>query len=215
MRLRALAVTTALALAATGLTACTSKIGQAAVVGTDRISTKTVDTFVNPAGPTAAATAQQQGTPTPPRVFVLETLIQRDLFRAALAATPGGVPSDEQLRAVHDQVASQVTQGQVVGADFDKAYTSQLVALGYRASLAPVLIEVGELEYVLAKNGNVTTLPQLLALIGRAHRSVSVSPRYGSWDASQLTLSTDTKSGRPSFLTIGSDTQTSASSTGQ
>ena len=212
MRLRALAVTTALALAATGLTACTSKIGQAAVVGHDRISTKTVDTYINPAGPTPAALAQSQGQPPAPRVIVLQTLIVDQLFRAALAASPAGIPSASELRAEHDEVASSITQGAATGDTFDKAYSSQLLALGFRSNFFPLFMQANELEFVLAKKNNVTSEAQLLALVDKAHQAVSVSPRYGAWNAAQLSLTTDSKSGRPSFLTIGSDTQASASS---
>ena len=216
MRLRALAVTTALALAATGLTACTSKIGQAAVVGSHRISTKTVDTYVNPAGPTPAGLASVQGQPPAPRVIVLQTLIVDQLFRSALAASPAGLPSQNELRAEHDDVASNISQGAATGDAFDKAYSTQLVALGFRATFFPLFMEANELEFVLAKKNNITTEAQLLALVDKAHQSVSVSPRYGSWNAAQLSLTTDSKSGRPSFLTVGTDTQGSGTaSSGQ
>ena len=33
---------------------------------------------------------------------------------------------------------------------------------------------------------HLTQLPQLVALIGKVHAPVSVSPRYGTWDAKSL-----------------------------
>ena len=215
MRLRALAVTTALALAATGLTACTSKIGQAAVVGSDRISTKTVDTYINPAGPTADALANLQGQPPAPRVTVLQILIVNKLLRSALATTPAGVPSASVLRAEHDEVANNISQGAATGDAFDQTEASKFLALGFRSSFFPLFMETNELEFVLIKENNVTTQAQFDDLVRKAHQSVTVSPRYGSWNAAQLSLSSDAKSGRPSFLTIGPDTQASASSSGQ
>ena len=210
MRLRALAVTTALALAATGLTACSSKIGQAAVVGGHRISQKEVDSYVNPAGPTGAALAQSQGTPIAPRTTIVDTLVRRELFIEALLKTAKGLPSAAALRARHDDAATQISQGQATGADFDKAFNSQLASLGFRASFAAVFVQTEELEIALVDQTGAKSSGELLAAVAKAHAAVSLSPRYGTWSTALLSVSSSAKAGLPSFVTIGSDTPPTA-----
>ena len=210
MRLRALAVTTALALAATGLTACTSKIGLAATVGDHRISLKTVDSYINPSGPTAAARAQQGGS-VAPRELVVNTLIRRQLLLDALKQTKQGVPSTKTVRSKYNDAVSQISQGQAAGgAAFDKALNDQILALGFRKSFTQTYVEAFELESVLIDQAGAKSGDQLLAAIAKTHDKVSVSPRFGTWDAAHLSLSGDTKAGIPSFVTIGPDTQTTA-----
>ena len=209
MRVRALAVTTALALAATGLTACTSKIGQAAVVGDHRISLKTVDSYVDPKGPNLAAL---RGSPIAVRPIVLTTLVKRTLFTLALRKTSGGVPSASTLKAkYYDTVAQQLTQGALKGgAEFDKELTGQIVNSGFRASFVPVFLETAELNIALISQAKVNSDAQYAAAIGKANVHVSINPRFGAWDASTATISTTSGAGIPSFVTIGPDTQTTA-----
>jgi hypothetical protein len=213
VRLRALAVTTALALAVTGLSACTSKVGQAAVVGSERISTKDVDRYINPKGPTAAGIASEQGQAIAPRVLVLQTMVDHDLFLGVLKKSKSGAPSTAQLHAQHDAVASQISQGQATGAAFDAALKSQLVSLGFQSSFTAYYIETQEMEAVLASAVRATTQAEFVAAIAKAKVGVSVSPRYGSWDPTNFDLTTTGKAGRPPFVTIGTDVPVAPSST--
>lgn len=211
MRLRALAATTALAIAATGLTACTSKIGQAAVVGQHRISLSTVDSYVNPAGPSAAVIAQQQGNSIAPRQLVVNTLIRRQLLLDALKQTKQGTPSAITIRSKYNDAVTQISQGQAAGgAAFDKALNDQIVGLGFRKNFTHTYVETFELESVLVDQANIKTSAQLLAAIAKTHDAVSVSPRFGAWDASHFALSGAPNAGLPSFVTLGPDTQATA-----
>jgi len=206
-----LAVTTALALATTGLTACTSKIGQAAVVGDHRISLKSVDSYINPAGPSAAVQAQQQGAPIAPRELVVETLIRHQLLLDALKLTKQGTPSAKTIRAKYNDAVAQISQGQAAGGPaFDKALNDQIVSLGFRAGFTHTYVETFELESVLVDQAGIKTSAQLFAAIAKAHDTVSVSSRFGSWDSAKFGLSADPKAGLPSFVTIGPDTQATA-----
>ena len=207
MRLRALAVTTALALAATGLTACTSKIGQAAVVGDHRISLKTVDSYINPAGPSAQTLAQGQGATISPRELVVNTLVRHQLLLDALERTSKGVPNANTIRSKYDDAVNQISQGQASGgAAFDKALNDQIVGLGFRKSFAHTYVETFELESVLVDQARVQSSAQLLAAIAKSRDSVSISPRFGAWDEKTFSLSGKTNAGLPSFVTLGSDT---------
>ena len=213
MRLRALAVTTALALAVTGLSACTSKVGDAAVVGGHGITEKDLTRYINPKGATPAglASEQQQGAAIVPATLVLDTLIERQLFLSVLQKTSAGVPTAAQIRAEHDAVASSLSNGAATGAAFDNSIESQLVSFGFRASFAAVYIETQELGALVTKATKATSGPEFAAAIIKAKVGVSVSPRYGSWDNSQLTLTSTGSAGRPSFVTIGTDVPVAAS----
>lgn len=214
MRLRALAVTTALALAATGLSACTSKIGQAATVGSHRISQSDVSSYVNPNGPTAAAVSSG-GVPPAPKVVVVNLLVQTYLLRAVLSATKGGVPSATTLASkYHDSVANQYTQGSgLTGAAFDKAFGAQLVADGLRANFLSLLVTHDELEFALIERLQLKSQAQFAAALKATKLSVSINPRYGAWDPTKGSMSATSGAGLPSFVTIGSDTAVSASPT--
>ncbi|HEY3737435.1 MAG TPA: hypothetical protein VGL26_08310, partial [Jatrophihabitans sp.] len=103
-------------LSVVGLSACTSKVGAAAYVGSQKISDKTVGSYASSVGPdlTKAANAGS------PRVNALNELIQQDLFTKSLAAT-GGVPNESALQAAHDDAITMLVGSDQVGDAYDKA----------------------------------------------------------------------------------------------
>jgi hypothetical protein len=203
-----LTLATVLALTVTGLTACSSKVGQAAVVGSHRISESQVSKYINPKGPTSTTAAGN--TPTPPRVFILDTLIQSELFRAALAHTKGGVPSEEALSAYHDLAAEKIIGAPIGGAAFDTEYIKQFTELGYEPSIEPVVLQAAELEYVLVTRIKAVSLADVVKAVDASHTSVSLSPRFGTWKSSALSIDASTSAGLPSYVKFGSDTQATA-----
>ena len=195
MRLRLLCAVTAAALAVAGLTACDTKVGVAAVVGGHRISDADVQKYLT----TQAAPFQvpsQSGTQVTivPRSFVLQTLIEERLFTAALVATQGGPPSSKDL----DTAKQAVTQGQTA-AQVRQGFTK----FGFTGAFADVVVHRSELEEILAARvGATSDFTPLIAEVAKLNIPVSVSARYGSWDAQSLGMQTGPTAGVPGFVTL-------------
>jgi hypothetical protein len=206
VKLRTVTAAMTLVLATAGLSACTSKVGVAAVVGSHRITESTVSGYVQQSGTTTTAAANS----IPPKVQVLATLIQSELFAAALSVTTGGIPSAEALAKYHDAAVVNVLQIQAVGANADRSISTQIVTLGYKARFTAEIIRSAELEYLLVKRINAASLADLQKAISPANQSVQVSQRYGKWDPKQLLITTANHAGYPSFMKF----PTSAASTG-
>jgi hypothetical protein len=101
---------------------------------------------------------------------------------------------------LHDEAASVLLQTQLKGAALDRAIRKGLPNSGIAPGFVTVYLRVQELEYAIIKSRQLTQLPELLALIKKAHVQVSVSPRYGKW--SPATLGLDGKALVPSYLTV-------------
>lgn len=202
MRLRTLGATVAAVLAMAGLAGCRTNVGTAAAINGHRITESDVNDFLNPSGiaPSAAAQAKAQGQTIPaPRSLVLQFLIQEQVFKQTLAHyrikyTPG------ELAASHDAAAGLLLQTRLTGSGLDAAIDKQLPSSGVKANFRATFLRVEELEYKLIKTRKLTQLAELLALIKGAKISVSVSPRYGTWDPTQLTLSG--KAVVPAYLSV-------------
>jgi hypothetical protein len=199
-----LIATAAVAVAALGLSACSSNAGQAAVVGGHRISETTVANYLDPKGPNASALANiaSSGGTFQPRSEALTDLIRAEIFAVALARTPGGEPSATQLAAVHDAVATSQFQSQVTGTKFDKALSAQVTALGFRSSFTKVLVRGGELEYLFIQRTKPKKNADLIVELKKLGVTVTTSPRYGKWNAAQLTLGETPEAGLPGFVTF-------------
>ncbi|MEO6884908.1 MAG: hypothetical protein ABI232_01295 [Jatrophihabitantaceae bacterium] len=206
MRVRQLTVALAVLVAAATLTSCSSKVGTAAVVGGHSISDSDVAHYITPAGPdpSAISAAQAQGqTLQPSRVQVLSQLITQKVFRAALADS-GSEPSAAEIAAAHDDAVSLIGQSQTIGADYDNAITAQMITYGFTDQFAHVIVQTQELEYLLVKRVNAASATDLLAAINKLNIPVTVSGRYGTWDPSQLALTSSGNAGLPSFVTFAS-----------
>lgn len=201
MRLRTLSAGLAAVLAVAGLAGCRTNVGTAATVGGHRITESDVNGFITPKGVNAAiaANARQSGQIVSPRSQVLQYLIQEQVFERTLDSI-GKVPTAGQLAGLHDQAASALLQTQLTGAALDRTLRKNLPGSGVSAKFAATFMRVQELEYAIISSRQLTQPSQLFALIKKAHVSVHVSPRYGTWNPAELGL--DGKVPVPSYLTV-------------
>jgi hypothetical protein len=198
VKLRTMTAAMTLALAVTGLSACTSKVGVAAVVDGHNITEATVASYVSPGTP-AKATAS---TVAPPKVQVLSTLIQDKLFAATISRTKGGLPDAAGLAKYHDVAVQNVLQLSQTGAAADKTILNQITQLGYRAKFVHELIRSVELNYLLVIRLQAKTQGDITTAVTKANKPVVVSGRYGKWDLNQFSVVSTGSSGRPSFFKL-------------
>jgi len=194
-KLTALAAVAGAAVAALGLTGCDSKIGTAAVVGGHHLSDSDVQQYLT-VNAKPFSVQSQSGAPQTivPRSYVLTALIREELFSKALAKTSGGMPSQSEVNSAEQQL----TQGAST-AQQEKQYTQY----GFKGSFAALDLRDSALEGLLAQRvGATTDAGPILKAVEDLHLSVSVSGRYGSWDASSLGLKTDPADGAPSFVQL-------------
>ena len=187
-------VVTAAALAAVlaGASACRVQPGAAAFVGSDRISEATVSTYLT-GGTPSTTTSEGQLTP---RQQVVSTLVVSRLFRTYLGAT-GGIPSDRALASSRDAAFTLVT-GQ--GAPDDATLVPAVERLGFARSFADVYVQQIELESVVIDRSKAANLADLGKAVTAKTGTVRISPRYGTWNAAQLSLAS--ASATPSWLKL-------------
>ncbi|MFN2518989.1 MAG: hypothetical protein ABR604_08120 [Jatrophihabitantaceae bacterium] len=185
----ALATAALMAVAAGGLTACETKVGQAAIVDGHRISETDLGSYISPAGPSPSvlAAAAQAGRGVYPKSQVVQILVQQQLFESVLARN-GGVPSNGELASLHDQAAATFLGTQLTGAKLDAYITSAQGAYGYAAKYAKALLRTIELEAALVVKLKARSLSDLVAAVATLHLTVQVNPRYGKWDPKTLAL---------------------------
>jgi len=187
----------AAALATTLLAGCKSNVGVAARVDGKSISESDVNKYVSPNGVASEVAAQAGDQPVSPRAEVLNFLIQERVFEQTLRSL-NIRPSAGELAAQHDAAASTLLQTQLAGDDLDRTLDKQLPRSGVRASFRDTFLRVQELEYLLITKRKLTQISELVALVRKAGIEVTVSPRYGTWDAAHLTVSS--VSPLPSFV---------------
>ncbi len=203
MRRRILSALALAALTAAGLSACTTKVGAAAIVDGYRISDSDVAGYVALAGPTDAVkqAADQQGQRIEPKVQALSTLIQAQVFTAVLKGT-SGVPTDAQLAAQHDEAVQRLLGAAAGGDKFDQQLITQARSYGFTKKFAGLVVRTAELENELVNQIKASSLADIVAFIGKHPVSVNVSKRYGTWTPSSLSLSDDPAAGLPGFVTF-------------
>lgn len=176
----------ALGLMATA-TACQSNVGAAATVDGHSIAETDVTKYVNTTGTTA-------GT----RAFIVNYLVKQKLFERALAKKGVAVNEPElrslEVNALQSVLGVQVTTSQQA----DASIATGLQTLGAKADFAPVVVRGAELEYAFIVAAKITDIGSLSKATRALNIPISVSPRYGSWDAAQLELG---KVPNPDFLT--------------
>ena len=206
MNVRAIGALVVAAAAVVGLSACQTKVGQAAVVNGYRISDSELASYATRTGPSpdAVAAAQQQGGgPIEPRVQALTSLIQEQVFLHVLRAT-GGVPKDSDLAALHDEAVQRLLGSQSTTGDaFDVLLGKQVTSYGLTDKFTTLILRVAELEDTIINRTKVASFQELAAKVGKYPVKVSVSGRYGRWDAKNLALTTSGNAGLPSFVTFG------------
>lgn len=215
MTLRTLTAAAAVTLALGGVTGCRSNVGNAATVGGHRISESEVSSYLTPQGaaPSLISAAQSRGQAFAPRTLVLQTLVQEQVFTKTLAKN-GGVPAPGSLTGSHD-AAAQLLLRSAGGSALDRALASGLPERGIRASFAATYLRALELEYALISRKRLPDPAHLTALVRQARLPVSVSPRYGKWDAASLSLNASPTAALPAFVSLqpqpsaGSDSITS------
>ncbi len=173
-------------LAASGLAACRTKAGAAAVVDGHRISQSDVNKYIDagyvPASPSPGAQQQQA-----PRVIVLDTLIESRLMSRLLGSL-GSVPSDGDLHGLHDEAYSVQLGAQQTGADADAALNSALTKAGLKASFTDAFVQNLELKQAVIDKIKAQRQADINAAVAKLGVKVSVSGRYGTWSAEQGSL---------------------------
>lgn len=192
-RLKLVAAIGAALLTATGLTACQSHVGAAAYVGSTRISESSVGQLVTRDATTSVD--QTSGATDSPKSEALTSLILTDLVNRVLQARkiqPTAAQLDTARTAALQQIgipSLTALEAAATPAGFSKSYASV-----YLDELARISI----LESALKD----TDGSQVAKAISALHIKVSVSPRYGDWDLSALSVSSGPSV--PSFLTVSS-----------
>lgn len=192
----AAAVLAAVAIAAATLSGCANHAGVAASISGDRISERQIDSYVTGKAPSAAAQTTQS-----PRSLALGQLVQMRVLEQALKATKGGLPSDAQLAAVHDD-ALQLFGESATGSDYDKALLTSVQSFGLNTRFRDVVLRSLELEYAYIQRSGVSSAAELATSIEKLSIPITVAGRYGKWDPAQLSVSTDGAAGAPSFVSL-------------
>jgi hypothetical protein len=186
------------ALAATVLSACQSKVGTAAYVGSTRITESTVGSYVD--RDAAVTTDSSSGQVDNPKAEVLTTLVRTAIVDQIFKTLPGNHPTASELDAARTSVLSQLGISSVT------ALENQAKPAGFTTAYATAFIDeqakIIALTADLKDPGDGTAVAKAIA---KQHLKISVSPRYGVWDPSQLTVGSSPS--LPSFLTTASSTR--------
>jgi hypothetical protein len=161
------------AVAAFGLSACDTKVGTAAVVNGSKISEVRLNDYLTPSAKPISAS---DGSSVPARQFVLSSLIRDKVFVRLLDVT-GGQPKPADLTKAETTVLQGTTTQEL---------NRNIVGTGLDASFTPSYLH--QLELLSVLSGRITSDAQLNAAMAKAKLDVSVSPRYGTWNPTALTL---------------------------
>lgn len=201
---RLLSVVALLAVALSGLTACQTKVGQAAAVNGQTLSDSALTGYVQPG---ASPYVDQSNTQVVPKLNALTNWIRNRLIEATIAQH-GGPVTTQELNNAQSVVVQSGLPAQIKQANRSHGYTSKFYdLLTEQYTLLVVLIER------LAKTGNAGQAFNILQsgrantafvnAINSAHVPIDLSKRYGTWDPNGLHLSTDPAAGSPDFVTFG------------
>ena len=175
--------------AAAGLSACTTKVGSAAVVGGQRISERDVAREILTTAPDSSTA----------RSVVLAYLVKQKLYEQVNAAV-GVSLSDVELSAIQTQSLSAVLGATLpAGQPGVNELAGLLAKQGISRSFAKVFLRSLELEYASNSKIKATSLANLEAKVRSMNIRVSVAPRYGSWNATVQDLEAPAT---PSFLKL-------------
>lgn len=191
MRLRTLGAAAAAVLAAATLAGCRTNVGVAARVDGHRITESDVNGYLTP-NAQPVSVSETGGVQLPPRAFVLEQLLDERLGLKLLERVPA------ESRLTSKQLDAQLDRD--LQGRSEKSVAEQGGLKGYTKSFYRIVLRVREisirLQTVQQQGGDVRQLINALKV------PVWVSPRYGKWDRS--TLSIDGTGGLPSFLELQS-----------
>jgi hypothetical protein len=208
-RLLTAAVTGVLALGV--LTACETKVGLAASAEGQRLTNSSLAGFVQPGAKPYTDNSTNPPTTVTPKLFALENWIDNQIF-ASTVAKHGGAATPAELSTARSAVLGSHTV-----ADYQKFYGSQ----GYTKPFADLILDQSALLVVLVERLAHTSAANaiqalnssqigstLLKTITATNPKVEVSPRYGAWIPSKLSLSTDPGAGAPSFVMFPGSSKT-------
>jgi len=165
---------------ALGLTACQTKVGEAAVVGNYKISPQQLDKYVDLAATPDGQSIRSIGGR---RQFVLQVLIDEHLSAAWLADKKNGGAITDDENATADQTIQQQFQTD------DPAKIGDLAkANGYLPSLVAPIVGYLRNAAVVAKRTQASSLNAIGAALATTRIKVSVSSRYGAWSAESASV---------------------------
>lgn len=192
-------------LAAGTLTACQTKVGQAADVGGQTLSDSTLAGYVRPG---ATPYADQSGNQVVPKLNALTVWVRNRLLEGAIAAKGGPAKASEVSAARNVIVQSQIGSG-LRTSNAAHGYTPRFDdLLVEQYSLLIVLIERlapqadAAQAFNLLQSGRASSA--FVPAIRAAKTPVDLSPRYGKWDDQILAVSQDPTAGAPAFVHFGS-----------
>ncbi len=165
-------------------TGCQTRIGQAATVGDQQISSSALNGFVD-RSTTSLKGAGQTVTPTQQASLqqgVLNLLVQVSLLEQ-VAKQHGIVVTDAQ---VADELATQAKQ-----AGGQKALETQAAQNGVSATDLPIFLRKQVLLTQLQSKLKLTDSASIIKALAQpnSHVGVRINPRFGSWDPKTLAIS--------------------------
>ncbi len=198
---RILTAITLAVLAMGALSACQTKVGQAAAANGATLSDSDVTSYLQAGtGPYKDSSGQR----VVPKILVLTTWIRTQLLNAAIAAH-GGAATTSELNAANSAVQAGNSIDQAEKAYAKYGYTNKFGDLLFDQTVRLVV-----LVERLSKTHNPTKALQLLSsgqagnaigsTIAATKTPVDVSPRYGTWDARSLAVNGSSKAGQPEFV---------------
>jgi hypothetical protein len=156
------------------LSGCNEKPGAAAFAANDRIPVDSLTQYVATSDAAKAAMVRSEA---------LQYLIRTSLFEELLRRH-GGVPSDSELSALHDQaLPDALKNANVSGSEADREFTAALAPSGYAPSFVPLYLRSQEMALEL---GTRKVKSEELC-----HLRVSLNPRFGAWDWSTVGIKSD------------------------
>jgi hypothetical protein len=190
---RLLPVVGAAVLAVVVLAGCSSSnVGVAASVNGQRITESDVNGYVTPNAKPVSVSDQSGGsTEISPRAFVVEILVYNQLLHDLLAKTPGGAPTGGELAALKKTALGGKTARQAASGQGIKGYSD-----AFNREFVRRLAYASALQARSQKGADIDKLAKELDI------KVSLSPRYGRWDAKALTIDTRPEAAVPSFVTL-------------
>ncbi len=189
---RLVVLAAAAALMLVGVTACQTKVGQAAVIGKTTISETEVGSYVEADAPAPASGSIGA------KAFAAQELVKKVVLAKLSLVIGTRVPSDEALATLHDTALSQVFQTTVSGADADKQLRAAAAQKGLKPAFDALYIHNIELSTAIGEYlQNATTAQQAALQKSLSSIHVKLNPRYGTWSLDNLAVDDTTM---PSWL---------------
>jgi hypothetical protein len=156
------------------LSGCKEKAGAAAFAAADRISVDSLSQYVATSDAAKATTVRSEALQFRIRTSLFEELLRRH----------GGVPSDAELSALHDEaLPDALKNANLSGSAADRAFAVALAPNGYAPSFVPLYMRSQEMALELGTRR--VKSDELCRL------RVSLNPRFGAWDWSTVGIKAD------------------------